>query len=83
MASFSDRELMVQATELVRRCQSEEGRTSPKVGAIVARDGVVIGKASRGELVPGEHAEYTLLERMLSDEELTGATLFTARSPSA
>ena len=74
MVSLSDRDLMVQAIELARQCQSEVGRASPKVGAIVARDGVLIGKAYRGELAPGEHAEFTLLERKLSDETLAGAT---------
>lgn len=81
MTSFSDRELMVQAIELAHQCQGEEGRASPKVGAIVARDGIIIGKAYRGEFAPGEHAEYTLLEKMLSDETLAGATLFTTLEP--
>ena len=72
---------MVQTIDLARQCQSEVVRTSPKVGAIVARDGVLIGKAYRGELAPGEHAEFTLLERKLSHETLAGATLFTTLEP--
>jgi pyrimidine deaminase RibD-like protein len=80
-APQGEREFMERAIALARQCVSEEGKISPKVGAVVAREGVVLAEAFRGELAPGDRAEFTLLEAKLGDETLAGATLFTTLEP--
>jgi pyrimidine deaminase RibD-like protein len=72
---------MLRAIDLARKCRSEPGSISPKVGAVSARDGRAHGEAFRGELAPGEHAEFALLERTLAEKTLAGATLFTTLEP--
>ena len=59
----------------------DDGRVHPRVGVVVVKGGEVLATAHRGEEKPGEHAEYTALERKLRDHELAGATVFTTLEP--
>ena len=79
-APATDRQLMEWAIALARRSPPEPG-VSPMVGAVIARDGIPIGGAFRGEFTAGEHAEFTLLEKKLAKEALAGASLFTTLEP--
>ena len=77
----SDRTFMERAVTQARMSLSEDNEPRPKVGAVVVRGGEILGEAFRGELRPGEHAEYTLLEGKLRDVPLAGATLYATLEP--
>jgi len=69
------------AIALARRSPPEHSRVSPMVGAVAAHNGRPLGGAFRGEISPGEHAEFTLLEKKLANETLAGSQLFTTLEP--
>jgi pyrimidine deaminase RibD-like protein/NTP pyrophosphatase (non-canonical NTP hydrolase) len=76
-----DRRYMKQAIEAAQRCISEPGKTSPKVGAVVVKNGEVLAASFRGELGPGDHAEFTALELVLAESIVAGATVYTTLEP--
>jgi pyrimidine deaminase RibD-like protein len=81
VSDLFDYECMDRVIEVMHRSESETGRVSPLVGALAVRNGKVIATAFRGELNAGEHAEYTLLESKLTDEDLSGVTVYTTLEP--
>ena len=73
------RRCMRLAVDLGKQSVSE-GRGNPLVGAVVVKDGDVIGSGFRGETGEGDHAEYGVL-KSLGDVDLTGAVVFTTLEP--
>lgn len=72
---------MEKAIELAKRSKFEDDRFHPNVGVVVVRENEELACAHRGELVVGEHAEYTVLEKKLKAEKLAGCTVYTTLEP--
>jgi len=64
-----------------KKSVSEDGKLSPKVGAVIFKDGKILGSAFRGQFGEGDHAEYTLFEKVISGQDVADATLFTTLEP--
>jgi pyrimidine deaminase RibD-like protein len=77
----SEKAHMLAAIDQARKCMSEDDRVHPKVGVVVIKDGKVLAEAYRGEYGPGDHAEFTVLEKKLKDGTLTGCTVYTTLEP--
>ena len=69
------------AINLSKKCSPEDNRIHPKVGVVVIKDNKIFQEAYRGELKPGEHAEFTVLKKIGEKIDLTGATLITTLEP--
>jgi len=82
---INPREFMELAVETMQSSVSEyrADKRSPQVGAVLVMADGRVEKACRGELSFGDHAEYTLLERKLVSENLTGSVLFVTLEPCA
>jgi pyrimidine deaminase RibD-like protein len=69
------------AVSIGKQAQAEDDRLHPKVGAVLVHSGELLASAFRGELDPGEHAEFALLHKKLADVNLSGSILFTTLEP--
>ena len=76
-----DLEYMELALDQARKSEAEDETAKPKVGAVLVKDGEVLAKAYRGEISPGDHAEFTILEKKLKDNDLAGSTMYTTLEP--
>jgi len=81
---YTHKELMQMAIDVMNKSVNEprpDGKVPPKVGAILLFPDGRIETAYRGELREGDHAEYTLLERKLANENVEGCILYTTLEP--
>ena len=84
MASVDLLELqaMKSAIEAARKCSStEERKISPRVGAALIMNNEIVTIGHRGQLNAGEHAEFTVLEKLMPEVDVSGATLVTTLEP--
>ena len=84
MKKMSDLDYMRLSIEEMHKSIQEsrnDDKVSPKVGAVLVRNDGSFVAAHRGELREGDHAEYTLLERKCTAENVTGTVVFTTLEP--
>lgn len=82
--TYTHKELMQLAIDVMNKSVNEpreDGKVPPKVGAVLLFPDGRIETAYRGELREGDHAEFTLLERKLPNENLEGCILYTTLEP--
>ena len=79
-AADDDRGFALMAIEEALKSVPEDERPHPKVGAVVVKNGRVLSRAHRGELLKS-HAEYIALDDKLSDDLIAGATVYTTLEP--
>jgi len=83
--NFEPRKYMKQAIEVMNSSVQEarDDKVSPKVGAILLKPYGTVETAFRGEYREGDHAEYTLLDRINRQSKLDDCLLFVTLEPCA
>lgn len=73
---------MARAIEIAEasKVESDHSGPAPKVGAVLALNGEIVGEAYRGQTGPGDHAEFALF-RSVGDTDVAGSTLYTTLEP--
>jgi len=82
-SSKRERKFMEIAVEEMKLSKSEHtNKVDPMVGAVlVNKRGKILGRAHRGNFIAGDHAEFTILEKLRSDEDPVGGTLYVTLEP--
>lgn len=83
---FDSKEYMQLAIDTMMLSKHEkraDGKVNPKVGAVLIKPDGIVETAYRGEIRLGDHAEYTLLDKMNWTEKLDGSILFATLEPCA
>jgi ATP-dependent DNA helicase RecG len=81
---YTHKELMQLAIDVMNKSVNEpraDGKVPPKVGAVLLFPDGRIETAYRGELREGDHAEFTLLERKLANQNVEDCILYTTLEP--
>ncbi|HEY6763279.1 MAG TPA: deaminase [Candidatus Sulfotelmatobacter sp.] len=79
---MTDEELMNEAIFLAEDCKPIADRI-PRVGAVIAVDGIIVGKGQRGtgESDDDDHAEKVALKGVVDRKQLPRATVYTTLEP--
>ena len=82
-SSKRDRKFMEIAVEEMLRSQSEHtNKEDPMVGVVlIDKNGRELARAHRGNFSAGDHAEFTSFEKLISDEDPVGGTLYVTLEP--
>lgn len=68
--------------EMLRSRSEHMGKPDPLVGVVlVDKHGKELARAHRGSFGHGDHAEFTIFEKLTSDEDPVGGTLFVTLEP--
>jgi len=79
----SERGFMQIAIDEMLQSRSEHtNKFDPMVGAVlIDKHGKILARAHRGTFSAEEHAEFTILEKLIPDKDPSGCTLFTTLEP--